>query len=141
MIPQTAQTSILSDSASTTTTATFAILDILTEEYPLDSVRYFKIHNLTFPVCCSDCGSEMTVINSCRRKPKNSSGQQIPFNLRKFLCPQCGHTHIELPDFLQPHKQYEKAVMGQAVQGAYSQFGMDESSVRYWRGIKKPSKK
>lgn len=64
----------------------------------------------------------------------------MPFNLRKFLCPKCNHTHIELPDFLQPHKQYEKTVMEQAVQGAYSQFGMDEGSVRYWKGIKKPMK-
>jgi hypothetical protein len=49
------------------------------------------------------------------------------------ICPQCGHTHTELPNFIQPYKHYEASVIQDVVDGkSRDTCEADESTMRRW---------
>lgn len=70
-------------------------------------IKYIKIRNLTFPVLCPLCGQELSIEDSKRRYVKDELGRKIPFNLKRYYCSFCKRIHTEIPDIVQPYKQYE----------------------------------
>ena len=58
-----------------------------------------------------------------------SKGLEVPAG----ICPQCGHTHTELPNFIQPYKHYEASVIQDVVDGkSRDTCEADESTIRRW---------
>ena len=96
-------------------------------------VQYLKIRNSDHPIICPDCGGDVTVKDSKRRYIKDESGRKLPFNLRRFYCPNCDRIHTEIPDLVTPYCQYDNSTRERVKSGAYSSFAGDNSTIRKWR--------
>ena len=99
----------------------------------ISDIRYLKIQNHNFPICCPICKKEMQVKDSKRRYIKDETGRKVPFNLRRFRCETCIRLHIELPDLVFPYSQYDTATIERVRSGDYATFGGDDSTIRWWR--------
>lgn len=75
----------------------------------------------------------MKVKDSKRRYIKDGSGRKIPFNLRRFYCPNCDRLHVELPDLVTPYSQYDIATKDHVRRGNDDLFGGDDLTIRKWR--------
>lgn len=99
----------------------------------LSEIQYLKIRNRAHPVCCPVCDLQMIVKDSKRRYIKDESGRKLPFNLRRFYCPNCDHIHTEIPDMVTPYGQYDNATRERVKSGEYTIFAGDDSTIRKWR--------
>ena len=52
---------------------------------------------------CPQCGGEMKIRDSKRRKVIFADGTVDTFVLRRYKCTVCGRVHLELPDIMVPH--------------------------------------
>ena len=96
-------------------------------------IQYIKIRNCDHPVCCPACDLRMIVKDSKRRYIKDESGRKLPFNLRRFYCPNCDRIHTEIPDLVTPYCQYDNATRERVKSGEYATFAGDDSTIRKWR--------
>ena len=99
----------------------------------LSESQYLKIRNRDRPIVCPDCGDVMAVKDSKRRYIKDESGRKLPFNLRRFYCPNCDRLHTEIPDLVTPYCQYDNATRERVKSGEYATFAGDDSTIRKWR--------
>lgn len=95
-------------------------------------IKYIKIRNLTFPVLCPLCGQELSVKDSKRRYVKDELSRKIPFNLKRYYCSSCKKIHTEIPDIVQPYKQYETLTIRKVQEGNSLTFAGDNSTIRKW---------
>jgi|LSQX01.1.fsa_nt_gb hypothetical protein len=89
------------------------------------SVNEYRVHSLTFlseitPIC-PVCEHYCHFHGWYRRKVRDDNGAQV-IVVPRVKCVHCSKTHIILPDFLAPHKQYTQHAREAVVQGA-----MDEN--------------
>ena len=96
-------------------------------------VQYLKIRSSDHPIIGPDGGGDMAVKDSTRRYIKDESGRKLPFNLRRFYCPNCDHIHTEIPDMVTPYGQYDNATRERVKSGEYATFAGDDSTIRKWR--------
>lgn len=89
-----------------------------------------------YPCTCPDCETVLKVKDSKRRYIKNGDGQKIPFNLKRYHCSQCQKLHTEIPDLVEPYRQYEQRTVEEVQKGNAATFAGDDSTIRYWRGKK-----
>ena len=82
---------------------------------------------------CPDCGGAMVVRDSRKRAVKDSDGNEYIFQLRRLRCVLCGHTHLELPDFMQAHKHYNKTVIEAVIRGECDYCAADDSTIYRWK--------
>lgn len=85
------------------------------------SVNEYKAHSLTFlsnitPIC-PVCEHYCHFHGWYKRKVRDDDGVQV-ISVPRVKCVQCNKTHIILPDFLAPHKQYIQQIREAVVQGA-----------------------
>lgn len=99
---------------------------------PLE-ILYLKIRNCDHPVCCLACDLQVKIKDSKRRYIKNESGRKLPFNLRRFYCPNCDRIHTEIPDLITPYCQYDNATRERVQSGEYATFAVDNSTIQKWR--------
>lgn len=78
----------------------------------------------------------MTIKNSKQRYIKDCNSHKIPFNLKRYYCPNCNQMHTELPDLIKPYRQYEQSVIDAVQHGHIDTFAGDDSTIRYWKGKK-----
>ena len=55
------------------------------------------------------------------------------YRLARLRCKSCGTLHLQLPDFMQPHKQYGADVVETVLDGVESHCPADESTIRIWK--------
>lgn len=103
---------------------------------PATVILYCKIQNHDVPIFCPVCNSEMKVRGSKKRYIKTGGGDKLLFKLRQLFCPICKKIHLEIPDLMQPYRQYEKATIVAVQSGDIASFAGDNSTVRYWQGRK-----
>ena len=60
---------------------------------------------------CPQCGGEMKIRDSKRRKVIFADGTVDTFVLRRYKCTVCGRVHLELPDIMVPHKHYSRSAI------------------------------
>ncbi len=106
------------------------------ENVSMSEIRYIKILNLDLPIICPICQSEMKIRDTKRRYIRFENGERYPFNLRRYYCSCCHQLHTELPDLVQPYKQYDFKTIEKVQSGDSSDFGGDDSTIRKWRGRK-----
>lgn len=82
---------------------------------------------------CPDCGERMRVRDTKQRKVKNEIGEEFIFNLRRFRCGECKKIHLEIPDFITPHKQYSKKAIDNIISGKCDYYIVDNSTVYRWK--------
>lgn len=75
----------------------------------------------------------MAVRDSRKRVVKDSNGMPHIFKLRRFKCFSCDKIHLELPDFMQPHKHYSKKVIDSVVKGECDYCAADNSTIYRWQ--------
>lgn len=103
---------------------------------PISEIQYCKIQNHDAPISCPVCNAEMKVRGSKGRYIKTGGGDKLLFNLRQLNCPVCKKIHLEIPDLIQPFRQYEQATIVAVQSGDVADFAGDNSTVRYWQGKK-----
>lgn len=81
---------------------------------------------------CPDCGGKLKVRDSKKRTVKDISGEEYTFNLRRFICLECGKIHTEIPDCIVPKKRYFKDSIMAAVEGKCDYYIMDDSTIYRW---------
>ena len=67
---------------------------------------------------CPQCGGEMKIRDSKRRKVIFADGTVDTFVLRRYKCTVCGRVHLELPDIMVPHKHYSRSAIIDTINGA-----------------------
>ena len=66
---------------------------------------------------CPQCGGEMKIRDSKRRKVIFADGTVDTFVLRRYKCTVCGRVHLELPDIMVPHKHYSRSAIIDTING------------------------
>lgn len=102
----------------------------------MSDIGYIKILNLNFPIICPICHSEMKIRDTKRRYIRFGNGERYPFCLRRYYCSSCHQLHTELPDLVEPYKQYDSETIERVKSGDSSDFCGDDSTIRKWRGRK-----
>ena len=75
----------------------------------------------------------MTDRDRRKRAVKDSEGQTYIFSLRRLQCPECAQIHLEMPDFIQPYKRYDKATIEAVINGHCDCCAADNSTIRRWK--------
>jgi hypothetical protein len=103
------------------------------------SLRYnqetkaWTVISMESPVC-PYCLVTIASRDSRLRIGIKSTGEKAWYRIRRLICPSCGKTHTELPDFLHPYKHYEtEAVQDEIDEVTPSVCAADESTIRIWR--------
>lgn len=102
-------------------------------DIPFEQIHYIKVQNLDFPVICPICNYEMKIRDSKRRYIKDETGQKIPLNLKRYYCIRCNKLHTEIPDIIEPYKQYDSLTIEKVKSGDTSSFAGDDSTIRNWQ--------
>ena len=84
-------------------------------------------------VCCPYCDHVLKYRNSRLRNLLNELGEKTAYLLRRLWCDGCKHLHTEIPDFIQPYKQYGSSVIQEVLDGGGSTCAADDSTIRRWR--------
>lgn len=66
-------------------------------------------------------------------------GAKYTFNLRRLKCDKCNKQHEEIPDIIQPHKQYSRDTIKTAINESCDFYTMEESTVFRWRKENTPT--
>lgn len=93
--------------------------------------NYYTIQNLDIPVC-PYCHSILTVRDSRKRSVKDACGNSYTFSLKRLKCPECNTLHIELPDFMLPHKHYSQGTIETVISGNYAICAADNRTMQRW---------
>ena len=89
----------------------------------------FAIKNYDAPRCPC-CGEFLTGYDHRRRSVIDVVGEITIFSLRRLRCSRCLKIHLELPDFMLPHKHYNAEVVEQADSELCP---ADDSTIRRWK--------
>lgn len=87
---------------------------------------------------CPLCGAVMVGYDTRKRKSIDGSGERKTLLLRRLRCPQCGVLHLEIPEFLLPHKHYNREVINAVLSGECSSCPADDSTIRRWKNQNHP---
>ena len=85
---------------------------------------------LRCPICISDCRSHGGYSRKVRLEDEAS---RIP--VLRVWCRGCLKTHVVLPDFLAPHKQYTQQIREAALQACLEENGPFEQSTQGSRAV------
>ena len=77
---------------------------------------YYRILNEDIPVC-PQCGTVLSGYDNRKRHAIDDFGNKQWYRLRRLKCRPCKKLHLEIPDFIQPQKHYEKGVISNALRG------------------------
>lgn len=99
----------------------------------LEQILYITVQNLDYPVICPICNYEVKIRDSKRRYIKDETGQKIPLNLKRYYCSRCNKLHTEIPDIIEPYKQYDSLTIEKVKSGDISSFAGDDSTIRNWQ--------
>lgn len=88
----------------------------------------YRVHS-TEPPYCPLCGTLMSGYDTKHRKAIDGAGGVYWLILKRFRCPGCNSYHIQLPDRIQPYKQYEAAVIASPVDCCPA----ESSTIRRWK--------
>lgn len=91
-----------------------------------------RIINRSIPRCPT-CAAIMMGYDTRKRKSIDGSGQSRTLLLRRLRCPLCGVLHLEMPDFLLPHKHYDREVINLVLNGDSSTCPADDSTILRWK--------
>lgn len=96
-------------------------------------IAYIKILNIDVPIRCPKCQDEMKIRDTKHRYIRFGNGERYPFNLRRYYCSICHQLHTEIPDLVEPYKQYDSETIEKVKSGDLSDFCGDDSTIRKWR--------
>ena len=82
---------------------------------------------------CPKCGSLCTGYDTRSRKVISGDGLSVKYQLRRVYCKPCKALHIELPDFIHPHKQYGSKVIKTALSGINDDCPAENSTIWRWK--------
>ena len=106
---------------------------IIISHYVLKQENYaVRVLNKDVPLCPA-CGTVMMGYDTRKRKSIDGSGQSRTLLLRRLRCPLCGVLHLEMPDFLLPHKHYDREVIDLVLSGDSSTCPADDSTILRWK--------
>lgn len=57
---------------------------------------------------CPNCGGELRGYDHVRRTIRLGDDEKRTDILLRLKCSECGKVHREIPDYIEPYKQYEK---------------------------------
>lgn len=66
---------------------------------------------------CPTCGGKLKPYDKVLRIVRTKERKTVHIQLRRLQCSECGHIHREIPHFIYPYKQYEKAVIQGVLEG------------------------
>lgn len=66
---------------------------------------------------CTYCGYSMKYYDSVPRIVRTKGRKTSQVKIQRFRCPNCGHTHRNLPDYIFPYKQYEAEIIRGVLEG------------------------
>lgn len=92
----------------------------------------YSIRNVEAPAC-PVCGALLSGYDTRLRCVLNDTGQNMRFQLRRLRCPTCCRLHLEIPDFMAPHKHYSASVIKRARAGDIDTCPADDSTIRRWK--------
>lgn len=88
---------------------------------------------------CPYCGDIMRKRDTRLRTRKLPGGRKIKYRLNRLKCKNCGKLHTELPDFLEPYKQYDAKLIKDVVAGVVTEDDIEAEdypcagTMRNWR--------
>lgn len=84
---------------------------------------------------CPICSGSLKVRDTKRRKLRCTIEEIAvkTYLLRRMRCENCGKLHTELPDCMQPYKQYEADAIQAEIDGSQENPSADESTLRRWK--------
>ncbi|TYZ24525.1 hypothetical protein FZ040_00300 [Selenomonas ruminis] len=78
--------------------------------------------------------TQLSGYGSHSRYVRLKCGIRVYMDVPAGICPNCGHTHTELPDFIRPYKHYESSVIQEVVNGKSTDIcEADESTMKRWK--------
>lgn len=98
---------------------------------------YYRILNEDIPVC-PQCGTVLSGYDNRKRHAIDDFGNKQWYRLRRLKCRPCKKLHLEIPDFIQPQKHYEKGVISNALSGNTCSCPADDSTIRRWKSENNP---
>ena len=95
----------------------------------------FTIISENESIHCPLCDGELTYRDTKLRKVKNLLGEIRRFLLRRLRCTECKKLHTELPDIIQPYKQYDSETIQKVLDGCAEATvcAADDSTIRRWK--------
>ena len=84
------------------------------------------------PIYC-ECGSKVLKRGSKERYLINNDGVRNRFILKRVYCPTCNKLHMVMPDFIEPHKQYNKNVIDGVRNGTNDCSAADNATLYRWK--------
>ena len=85
------------------------------------------------PAYCPDCRRLLSGYDTRKRTVIGDDGKPVIFLLRRLRCLECGKLHLEIPDFVSPHKHYSTEAIRQALREGGGSCPADDSTIRRWK--------
>jgi predicted RNA-binding Zn-ribbon protein involved in translation (DUF1610 family) len=102
-------------------------------EKKFDSETQFSLIISKENVPCPYCGGELLCRDHVTRGVIHADGTVETLLIRRMFCPDCGHLHRELPDFVQPFKHYASGVIETVLDGNNSVCSAENSTLSRWK--------
>ena len=108
---------------------------IIAHDYLIEEDQETKAYRVKgkFPAYCPDCRQRLSGYDTRKRTVIGDDGKPVVFLLRRLRCNQCGKLHLEIPDFISPHKHYSAETIKQALQYKWGSCPADDSTIRRWK--------
>lgn len=108
---------------------------VTVEDYTVEKLPNANAYRIQAkaPPICPACGALLSGYDTRTRHVVDGSGQAFTFQLRRLRCPACRRLHLELPDFMRPHKHYSASVIQAVETGDDISCPADDSTIRRWR--------
>ncbi len=108
---------------------------IIAHDYHVEYDDNAKAYRVTgrFAAICPDCRRLLSGYDTRKRVVIGDDGKPAVFLLRRFRCRECGKLHLEIPDFISPHKHYSAETIRQAIQDGGKTCPADDSTIRRWK--------
>lgn len=112
----------------------------MTHDYSMeyDEARGLYVIRSVGASVCPSCGALMSGYDSRRRKAIDAAGVQRVYLLRRFRCPRCHELHLQLPDFMAPHRHYEAAVIRAVLDGRGQSCPAEDVTIWRWIEADRP---
>ena len=86
-----------------------------------------------FQSYCPVCQHPLIWYDTRKRTVIGDDGNPASFLLRRLRCMKCGKLHLEIPDFIAPHKHYSAEAIRQALREGGGWCPADDSTIRRWK--------
>ena len=97
-----------------------------------NAVQAYRVKG-KFAAYCPDCRHLLSGYDTRRRIVIGDDGKPATFLLRRLRCSECGKLHLEIPDFISPHKHYSAETIRQALRERGGSCPADDSTIRRWK--------